>query len=62
MDRRSFLKKAAVASLGSAAITACPAIIRAENRKPTIKVVGTHVTLQEPIRQQAEKDLGINKT
>jgi putative spermidine/putrescine transport system substrate-binding protein len=60
MDRRSFLKKAAVASLGSAAITACPAIIRAENRKPTIKVVGTHVTLQEPIRQQAEKDLGIN--
>lgn len=60
MDRRSFLKKASVAGLGAAAITAFPAIIKAENRKPTIKVVGTHVTLQEPIRVQAEKELGIN--
>ena len=60
MDRRSFIKKAAIASLGGAAISAFPAIIKAANRKPTIKVVGTHVTLQEPIRQQAEKDLGIN--
>jgi putative spermidine/putrescine transport system substrate-binding protein len=60
MDRRSFLKKASVAGLGAAAISTFPAIIKAENRKPTIKVVGTHVTLQEPIRLQAEKELGIN--
>ena len=28
--------------------------------KPTLKVMGTHVTLQEAIRQQAMEDLGIN--
>lgn len=28
--------------------------------KRTLRVLGTHVTLQEPIRQQAEKDLGIS--
>ena len=27
--------------------------------KPVLRVLGTHVTLQEPIRQQAEQDLGI---
>lgn len=34
--------------------------MKAVNRKPTLRVVGTHVTLQEPIRQRAEQDLGIN--
>ncbi|QEF98501.1 hypothetical protein Mal15_25530 [Stieleria maiorica] len=28
-------------------------------QKRTLRVLGTHVTLQEPIRQKAEKDLGI---
>ncbi len=37
-----------------------PAIVKAINRKPTIRVVGTHVTLQEPLRRKAEMDLGIN--
>lgn len=37
-----------------------PSIIKAVSRKPTIKVVGTHVTLQEKIRMQAERDLDIN--
>lgn len=37
-----------------------PAIVSAVNRKPTIRVLGTHVTLQEAIRQRAEQDLGIN--
>jgi putative spermidine/putrescine transport system substrate-binding protein len=37
-----------------------PAIVKAVNAKPTIRVVGTHVTLQEPIRRKAEQELGIN--
>lgn len=48
--------------MGAAGIAAIsmPGILTARNRKPTIKVVGTHVTLQEPIRQKAEQELGIN--
>ena len=45
--------------LAGAASLAFPSIVKAYNSQPTIKVVGTHVTLQETIRQQAEKDLGI---
>jgi putative spermidine/putrescine transport system substrate-binding protein len=37
-----------------------PTIVKALNRRPTIRVVGTHVTLQEPLRRRAEQDLGIN--
>jgi putative spermidine/putrescine transport system substrate-binding protein len=59
-DRREFLKKSGSAVLGAAAILAFPAIISARDSRPTIRVVGTHVTLQEKIRKQAEKDLGIN--
>jgi len=56
MDRREFLQKS-----GSAAtLLSFPNIIHAYNKKPTIKVVGTHVTLQEQIRKKAEKDLDIN--
>ncbi|MCG8038744.1 MAG: extracellular solute-binding protein [Candidatus Thiodiazotropha taylori] len=56
MDRRSFIRKGAAL----AATMGFPAIISAANQKPTIKVVGTHVTLQEQIRERAERDLGIN--
>ena len=58
-SRREFLKTAGRAGLGTATALAFPNIISARDAKPTIKVVGTHVTLQEPIRQKAEKDLGI---
>lgn len=60
MDRRTFLRQSG--AIASAAVTALafPSIAKAYNRKPTIKVLGTHVTLQETIRVQAEKDLGIN--
>ena len=56
MNRRTFLQ------YNSALLTAAafPHIVKAYNSKPTIRVLGTHVTLQEAIRQQAEKDLGIN--
>lgn len=60
INRRNFIRKSALASLSAASACSFPAIISAANRKPTIKVVGTHVTLQEPIRKKAEQDLGIN--
>jgi len=56
MNRREFLQKSSSATM---AMT-FPNIIHAYNKKPTIKIVGTHVTLQEEIRKKAEKDLGIN--
>lgn len=60
MRRRTFLAKTGNLAAGAAASLAFPSIISAVNRKPTIRVVGTHVTLQEEIKRQAEKDLGIN--
>ncbi len=59
MNRRAFLRQSS--AIASAAVTtlAFPSIVKAYNRKPTINVLGTHVTLQETIRHQAEKDLGI---
>ncbi|WP_439105776.1 ABC transporter substrate-binding protein [Congregibacter sp.] len=56
--RRAFLKRAG--TLLAASSIGFPAIISARNAKPTVRVLGTHVTLQEPIRQRAEKELGIN--
>jgi len=60
IDRRTFLMTGGKTILGAAATLAFPAIIHARDAKPTIRVVGTHVTLQETLRLQAEKDLGIN--
>lgn len=54
--RRQLLQGLGVA----AAAVACPAIIRARDATPTLRVLGTHATLQEPIRRQAEHDLGIH--
>lgn len=59
-DRRVFLKKSGSLTLGATATLGFPNIIRALDSRPTIKVVGTHVTLQEEIRKRAEQDLGIN--
>ncbi len=55
--RRIFLKtttQCAMAAIGF------PNIIRASDRKPALRVLGTHVTLQETIRKKAQEDLGIN--
>ncbi|MAY42301.1 MULTISPECIES: extracellular solute-binding protein [unclassified Neptuniibacter] len=60
MDRRVFLRASRDVGIAVTASIAFPSIVKAYNAKPTIKVVGTHVTLQEQIRQKAEKDLGIN--
>lgn len=56
MKRRRFLQ----AGITGAASLGFPGILSARDRKPTIRVVGTHVTLQEPLRRKAEQDLGIN--
>lgn len=60
MDRRTFLLHSGAIASATVTALAFPGIAKAYNRKPTIRVLGTHVTLQETIRQQAEKDLGIN--
>jgi putative spermidine/putrescine transport system substrate-binding protein len=53
MNRRDFLGKAAALGLGAASNLGFPSIVRALDRKPTIRVVGTHVTLQETLRRRA---------
>lgn len=58
--RRTFLKTAAataaVACSAGTRLTGAPfGFVR---QKRVLRVLGTHVTLQEPLRQQAEKDLG----
>ncbi len=60
ISRREFLKKSAGLSAAAATTLTFPAILHAKNKYPTIKVLGTHVTLQEEIRLKAQKDLGIN--
>ena len=57
MDRRNFIKTSAIATISTIGF---PAILSAENKYPTIKVLGTHVTLQEIIRKKAMEDLKIN--
>lgn len=59
MDRRTFLRQSGAIASATVTTLAFPSIAKAYNRKPTINVLGTHVTLQETIRHQAEKDLGI---
>ncbi|MFW6021016.1 MAG: ABC transporter substrate-binding protein [Guyparkeria sp.] len=58
MNRRDVLKAGGAGLLLAGA--GFPAIVRALDRKPTLRVMGTHVTLQEPIRRRAEQELGFN--
>ncbi len=55
-SRRDFLR---LAASGTAALCA-PRVLAKSARRPTLRVLGTHVTLQEPIRRKAEADLGIS--
>jgi len=59
MSRRTFLQQSGKLGAAALAVTALPKLAKAKS-KPTVKVVGTYVTLLEPIRQKAEQDLGIN--
>ncbi|MCG9759882.1 MULTISPECIES: ABC transporter substrate-binding protein [Pseudoalteromonas] len=56
--RREFLSKAGIGLALSAALIKAPYVF-ARNRT-TLRVMGTHVTLQEPLRQRAMKELGID--
>jgi len=67
ITRRELLGKAAQTGVALAAaptlcaargVAAAPYVM--VKRKHTLRVLGTHVTLQEPLRQQAEKDLGLS--
>ncbi|CAE7267690.1 unnamed protein product [Symbiodinium necroappetens] len=58
ITRRQLLKTGAAATLSAACF---PAIVTAKNRAVRrLRVLGTHVTLQEQIRIAAERDLGID--
>lgn len=57
--RRSFLQTAAAATTLS--YLQSPPFIYAQ-KEFSLRVLGTHVTLQEPLRERAEKDLGIQIT
>lgn len=57
LARREFLKQGVCVA---ATTLGFPAILHAKYKYPTIRVLGTHVTLQEQIRLQAQKDLKIN--
>jgi putative spermidine/putrescine transport system substrate-binding protein len=57
-NRRSFIKSGSL--LAAAATCAVKAPFVYAKKTPTLRILGTHVTLQEEIREQAMKDLGIN--
>ncbi|CAM2915819.1 ABC transporter substrate-binding protein [Pseudoalteromonas distincta] len=56
--KRTTLKKLAMIGLTAGAITHAPYVFA--RKKVTLRVLGTHVTLQEAIRKQAMSDLGLN--
>ncbi|MDX8413436.1 MAG: extracellular solute-binding protein [Mariprofundales bacterium] len=58
MKRRAFIKTAAASAAVAATQIYAPYIMA--KPRPKLRVLGTHVTLQEKIRQQAEHDLGID--
>ncbi len=59
LTRRQWLKKTGQLAISTSSL-GFPSIIKAYNSKPTIRIVGTHVILQEQLRKKAQRDLGIN--
>ena len=57
IDRRKLIKNIAIGSLAGAAIIKAPYVF--SKTKTTLRILGTHVTLQEELRQKAMEDLGI---
>lgn len=58
LTRRQFLKKTSMFAAGAALTVKAP-FVHAKNR-PTLRVLGTHVTLQEELRLRAQKELDID--
>ena len=57
-NRREFLKDSTKTIITGAALFHAPYIIA--KKRPVVRVLGTHVTLQEELRMLAMKDLGID--
>jgi putative spermidine/putrescine transport system substrate-binding protein len=57
-SRRSFIKSGGIIAAATACAVKVPFVFA--KKTPTLRILGTHVTLQEEIREQAMKDLGIN--
>ncbi len=57
-SRRDFILNTAKAGVAVSTVFSAPYIIA--KKRQTVRVMGTHVTLQEELRKQATKDLGIN--
>lgn len=58
MKRRKFIQKTVSAAASAAVLAHAPMVFA--RKKYHLRVLGTHVTLQEELRQQAQKDLGID--
>lgn len=58
ITRRDFIERGVKSTLAASVAIHAPFIIA--KKTPTLRVLGTHVTLQEELRKQAMKDLGIN--
>ena len=58
LNRRTFLKGSIGIAAGIASTLTAPYVFA--KKTPTLRVLGTHVTLQEDIRKRAMADLGIN--
>jgi len=58
INRRDFLQKGGTLALGTGLMGKAPYVFA--RKKYKIRVLGTHVTLQEELRKQAQKDLGID--
>ncbi len=58
ITRRKFTKTAIAAAASAAFLTKAPYVMA--NTRTKLRVMGTHVTLQEPLRQRAQEELGID--
>ncbi len=56
--RRNFIKQAGLLTIGLATTIHAPYVFA--NTRETLRVLGTHVTLQEELRVRAEKELNLN--
>ena len=60
LPRRKAIKSFAAASALGAGLATGISTFAIGKEKPTLRILGTHVTLQEELRQRAMDDLGIN--
>ncbi len=59
LTRRQFIKTSALFAASTTLSVKAPYVF-AKSSQPTLRVLGTHVTLQEEIRLRAREELGIN--